>query len=122
MGTTISTISIPLWTQSKLVYNKVFNKSVIEYLKKYVFYIILTLVAGIITTYICSMIIIKNAFLSLVVKGILCTIVVNLIYLLIFYKTEEFKYLYNIVKPILKRIKNKYICFNNINSLGIIKK
>ena len=106
MGTTISTISIPLWTQSKLVYNKVFDKSVLEYFKKYTFYIILTLTVGVITTFVCN--VIGNfGFISLLLKGIVCVLLVNLIYIVVFYKTDEFKYILNILKPIILKVKDK---------------
>lgn len=109
IGTTISTISIPIWTQSKLVYNKVFNKSVLEYFKKYIFYLILTLVTGIFTTIICNTLVIGSGFMSLVSKGIICVVVVNLIYILIFCKTYEFKYILNIVKSLALKIKKKIV-------------
>ena len=97
MGTIISTICIPVWTQSKLVYNNIFNKSVIEYFKKYIFYILLTMVVGLLTSTICSNLIVDISFISLVKKGIICLIVPNIIYILIFYKTNEFNYIYNIL-------------------------
>lgn len=98
MGTTISTITIPLWTQSKLVYNKVFNRSVLIYFKKYINYIILTIITGILTTTLCSVIVTWSSFSALVVKGIVCVVVINTIYLLVFYKSDEFKYLWGIFK------------------------
>lgn len=112
MGTTISTISIPIWTQSKLVYNKIFNKSVFEYFKKYVLYILLTLVTGFITTFICNTMVNGTSFMSLVAKGIICIAIVNLIYLLIFYNTDEFRYILNIIKPRILKIKSKVKILN----------
>ena len=79
MGTTISSITFPLWTQSKLVYNKVFNKSVIEYFKKYLLYIVLTIAVGIVTTFLCNAIVITG-FIGLVLKGLISIIVPNIIY------------------------------------------
>lgn len=108
MGTTISTVSIPLWTQSKLVYKYVFNKSVLEYFKKYFTYIILTIITGIITTSLCNILVPWIGFSSLVVKGIICVVSVNLIYILIFYKTDEFKYLWNIIKPVIMNLTNRF--------------
>ncbi len=107
MGTTISTISIPIWTQSKLVYNKVFDKSVLEYFKKYICYIVLTLITGYITNNLCNILITGNEFISLVAKGIICVLVVNLIYVCVFYRTNEFKYILNILKTITKKLKIK---------------
>lgn len=104
LGTTISTISIPIWTQSKLVYNKIFDKSVFEYFKRYFIYLILTLVCGLITVKLCSLIIITNEFLSLVVKGIICVGVPSIIYLLLFFNTKEFKYIISICQPMIKKV------------------
>ena len=104
LGTTISTIAVPIWTQSKLVYNKIFNKSVIEYFKKYFIYLILTIISGLITTDLCQLVVINNEFLSLVIKGVICISIPNIIYIILFFNTKEFKYLLSIGKPIL----NKY--------------
>lgn len=101
IGTAISTISVPLWTRAKLVYNKIFEESVIEYFKKYIFYIVLTLITGYITTYICNILILGNGFLSLVIKGFICVFIINLSYILIFYRSNEFKYIIKIIKIII---------------------
>ena len=101
MGTTISTIVLPLWIQAKLVYNNVFDKSVVEYFRKYFLYIGITIITGVITTCICNIITI-NGFIGLIIKGGVCVIVPNLILILIFYKTVEFKYILNIIINIIK--------------------
>ena len=46
-------------------------------------------------------------FISLVAKGVICVITINLTYLLLFYKTKEYKYLWNLAKPIVDRLKSK---------------
>ena len=109
IGTTISTISIPLWLQAKLVYNKVFGKSVLEYLKKYFIFVILTVIVGVITTFTCNILVLGNGFFSLVYKGIICVLIPNVIYFLLFYRTEEFKYLYDIGKSMIIKIKEKVV-------------
>lgn len=109
IGTTISTILLPLWTQSKLVYNKVFGKSVIEYFKKYIFYMTITIIACIITTKICNSLIDEINFIKLVLKGLICIIIPNLLYITIFFRTEEFKYILNIFKPIITKILKRKI-------------
>lgn len=111
MGTTISTIVLPLWVQAKLVYNKIFNKSVSEYFKKYFLYLGITIGAGIITTALCNMIFI-NGFIGLIIKGIICVVVPNIILILIFYRSTELRYIKNIL--------NGYIKKNNI--FGNIKR
>ncbi|MGL6058974.1 MAG: lipopolysaccharide biosynthesis protein, partial [Culicoidibacterales bacterium] len=67
MGTTISTLAIPVWTQSKLVYNQVFEKSVFEYFKTYGIYLLLVMSIGMLTTWLCNLVTIELLFLSLVV-------------------------------------------------------
>ena len=95
IGTTISTITMPLWIQAKLVYNNIFNKSVKKYFEKYVIYLIITILVGSLTTYICSLISF-NGFISLIVKGVICMVIPNIIYLIIFYRTKELQQILNI--------------------------
>lgn len=107
MGTTISSLIIPVWIQSKLVYNKVFNQSVIEYFKKYIIYIVITLIVGTITTNICNILVTSTSFMGLVCKGMICASIINIIYIAMFYNTYEFKYILNIIKPIIIKFKLK---------------
>lgn len=107
LGTTISTLVIPMWIQPKLVFNKIFNLSSKEYYKKYFLYAVVTIIIGYITTIFCSVVKIDNLFLSLIIKGFICIIITNSLYLILFSKTEEIKYLYNTINPIIKKIKSK---------------
>lgn len=108
IGTTISTVSIPLWVQSKLVYKYVFDKSVLEYFKKYFSYIILTIITGIITTFLCNILVPWIGFTALVTKGIICVTFINIIYIFVFYRTEEFEYLWNIGKSIIINMRKRF--------------
>lgn len=112
MGTTISSLSIPVWTQSKLVYNHVFNKSVFEYFKSYVFFIGLTLLVGIGVTILCTTLVLWSGFSALVAKGFICVIVTNLAYLVIFFRTEEFQYLWGVFQPMFNKMKYKLLRMN----------
>lgn len=104
LGTTISTIAIPFWLQPKLVYNNIFNKSFTEYLKKYFIYLTITLFTGIITRIICSLININNLFISLLIKGIVCVIIINFIFIIFLFTTNEFKYILKLVKNMLESL------------------
>lgn len=101
MGTAFSSVTIALWVQSKLVYNKVFNKSVLEYFKKYAFYLILTIIVGGITKYTCLKLVNYSGFISILLKGMISLILVNGIYVIIFFKSKQFKYLISIAKNIV---------------------
>lgn len=104
LGTTISSITIPIWIQAKLVYNRVFDKSVIIYFKKYFIYLIMTIVTGIITTFACRLVLVNNDFLRLIIRGCVCVIISNVIYICILFKSKEFKYILQIIKNILANI------------------
>ena len=102
LGTTLSTLVIPFWTQPKLVYNILFEKSVLPYFGIYIYYFCLMMVIGFLTTFCCSLIHL-DGFLALVLKGFICTILPNVFYLFVFCRTKEFKY----ILSVLLRFKTK---------------
>lgn len=102
LGTTISTISTVFWTQPCIVYKNVFKRSVWSYFTNYGCYTVLTIITCFITSYICSILVKGHSFLSLIVLGIICLIVPNLIYISIFYKNKEFQYIRNFLLIRLK--------------------
>ena len=104
LGTTISTLAIPFWLQPKLVYNNVFNKSVVEYFYKYFKYLFITIFAGVVTTIFCNYVNINNILISLVIKGILGTVSINIIFLVAFFRTNEMKYIFTLLKDMLNGI------------------
>lgn len=106
IGTIISTLLLPFWIQAKLVYNNILNKSVFEYLRKYVLYILIMIIAAIPTTFICNKIEMSNVLISLINKGIICIIIPNFIFVCALFKTSEFQDLYNLILGILKKVFN----------------
>lgn len=108
MGTTISTILIPLWTQSKLVYNIVFNESVFKYLYRYIYYILITIVSGGVSYALCNSINIGGDICSFIIKGIICVIVPSIIYTLLFIRSNELKYIINLIKNISNKAFSKF--------------
>jgi O-antigen/teichoic acid export membrane protein len=105
IGTTISTLSIVFWNAPRLVYKHIFKRSVQVYFKKYLFYMFLTIITCFITTRICDFFVLENSFFSLVIKGIICLTVPNLVYLGVFYRKSEFLYIRNIIVNIFSLVK-----------------
>lgn len=104
IGTFISTITTSFWVDPYILYKYSFNSGLKNYFKKYFIYFIVTLFSGSITTYIAANINNNNNIVAFIYKLIICLIVPNLINLIIFYRTYEFKYiLLKIIKPILKK-------------------
>lgn len=109
LGTTISTICTQIWLPAKLVYNKIFEKSVIEYFKKYSLYMILTLMLAGITNYLCSFVIYNNVIISLILRSIISVTLPNIVYLFLFIESKEVKYILDLIK------KNQYRLNRNIS-------
>ncbi|MEG2776788.1 MAG: oligosaccharide flippase family protein [Cellulosilyticaceae bacterium] len=111
IGTTISTLAVPFWNQARIVYRELFKQPVRKFFYKYMIYTILMLVSGFITTVICNTCVSGNSFISLVMRGMICVLVPNAIYLGLFFRTKEFEYLWNAIKgqTLRLRIKNRNV-------------
>lgn len=101
LGTTISTLVIPFWTQPKIVFEKVFGVSLFEYFKSYLYYIFIALSVGYFSSYVNNYIP-YNGFLLVICRSIVSLVICNLCYFLIFFRTDEFKYLFNVGRILLK--------------------
>lgn len=93
LGTTISTLSIVFWNVPRLVYKNVFNMPVVNYFKKYLMYTILTILVCWVTSIICNYFTVGYSLNSLIIRGVICMIIPNIVYVILFSKTIEFQYL-----------------------------
>lgn len=112
LGTTLSTLLTVFWSQPRVVYKYLFKRDVSSYFKKYVSMMIIMLIAGFVTTNICNYLISGISFVSLVLRGLVCVFLINGIYLVLFMKTEELKYLISAFKFQVQRIR-KRVKINN---------
>ena len=103
IGTLVSAIAVPFWTTPYLVYKKVFHKPVSHYFLKYTYYAAIGIGTYFLTNFICGFVPVGD-LISLIVRALICLVVPNLVYICIFYKTDEFKYLFGIVKNIIGNI------------------
>lgn len=102
LGTIISTVVAPLWVEPFVLYKYYFKKSVWRYFGKYVFYTVVTVGAGALTYWLCSLL----PFVGIgwfVLKCGICLVVPNVIFLLCYFKTSEFKGVIGLAKQVLKR-------------------
>lgn len=102
IGTLVSALAFPFWRTPYLVYKKVFQKPVSHYFLIYTLFTTIGLGTYFLTNFICSFIT-TGDILDLVLRALICLIVPNSVYLCIFYRTDEFKYLFGIFKSIFKR-------------------
>ena len=103
IGTLVSAIAVPFWTTPYLVYKKVFNQPVSHYFIKYTLFTLIGIGTYFLTNLICVFFQ-SGDLLNLVLRAMICLIVPNLVYICIFYKTKEFKYLHGIIKNILGKL------------------
>lgn len=102
IGTLVSSIVIPFWLTPYLVYRDVFRKPLWMYYAQYLFYLGVGLAAYLLAWMTCS-VFPADTFLLLIVRAMVCVTTVNLVYIVIFHRTAEFKYLLFIAKNILSK-------------------
>lgn len=91
LGTIISNCLVPVWVQPYMVYKYVFGKSLIEYIKIYLFYAMLTCVALIAVHF--GNLPINPSWIELILTTTMLVLFMFILYFLIFYRTKEMQYL-----------------------------
>ncbi|SFI29120.1 MULTISPECIES: lipopolysaccharide biosynthesis protein [unclassified Bacillus (in: firmicutes)] len=107
IGTFISVLTVPFWVTPYLVYKKVFEKPIIHYYRTYMYYVVICIGTYLITKVISNFILL-DGWLGLILKGTVCLIVPNIIYVFIFRKTDEFKYLFGVFKRIAGKLLKRF--------------
>lgn len=103
MGTILSGFVLHFYSYPKFVYKGLFGKSYFSYFKKFIYKFLLVMVTMLITSFIPNMFIFDNNILNLIVNIVICLVVPNVIYFLIFHNSEEFKYLKSLFFKYVKR-------------------
>lgn len=102
LATSISRLVTTTWYDIYMVYKHKLNKSPISFYIKYIRYFIITIIIGIINYKILTYINSSNIFYFMI-KALVCTIIINTLFLLTFYKTSEYKELSKKIATILTR-------------------
>lgn len=100
IGTFISTITTCFWVEPYILYKYEFKEKVSSYIKKYLIYTLIGIIVGLITFFITNMIVPVNIWMF-IVKAVLCVIIINGAFILIFHKTDEYKYFKNMLVSVL---------------------
>lgn len=103
MGTIISSLVLWGYSYPKYVYKKLFGRSYLAYFKETTFYLVLFTITLYISYNLKNLINIENMYLSLFNNVMISILVPNIIMLLLFYKSDNFKYYINMLKSIRKR-------------------
>lgn len=107
IGTTISTLTTSFWVEPYVLYKYGFKSSVIPFFSKYTLYTIVTVIACIITIIVTNMFY-EVTIINFIIQLFICIVIPNIIFLLLFHRTDEFRYLYNLIsKLVFKKIKRR---------------
>lgn len=92
VGSMLGTFVLYFFSYPKFVYLKLFNSNYHEYIKSFVKYFLIFLVGLFLTYQVSTLFVISNNILQMLFNAFLCVIVVNVIYFIIFFKSDELKY------------------------------
>ena len=107
VATLIARLCTNLWYEPYAVYKYGLHKNPLLYLFRYIMFTIVLFATGTICYFLCNMCNFSLG-LNILVKYIICTVVPHCLFALCFFKTSEFKYLYNSAKNIIKKIPIKH--------------
>lgn len=103
MGTIISSLVLWGYSYPKYVYKKLFNRSYLDYTKETVFYIIIFILIACTSYFLSSLLTTYNIYLTFITNVAICVLVPNILLFILFYKTDNFKYYLNLIKPIRRK-------------------
>lgn len=105
LGTAISYTFLIVYSYPKYIFKPIFKKGKNEYYKengKYLVFMIISIAISYIT---CSFITIDNSLIKVIVNVIASIIITTILFIMIFGKTNEFKYYINLIKKFKERTK-----------------
>ena len=106
VGTLVSNFTVIFWTKPYVVYKYVFGKPLINYFIMYFKYLLIGVIALFISDYITSLVKYDLSIISFIINCLINIIFINCIYIIIFFKTNEFKYYLELLKNIINNIRS----------------
>ena len=133
IGTILSSLVLWIYSYPKFVHKKLFKKNYKSYIKENLRYLIIFILI-VITTYLNSLLFtVNNNLIQVIINTIVAILVSNLLLILIFFKTDNFKYFLSLGKkflkinsnrkkynkrirlPLIKKLPDLYLNFDNVN-------
>lgn len=98
LGTIVGCLPIILYDYPILIYKKIFNKNMMTYLKENGIFLIVNIVFAVIVYIVCDLIKINNLWIKLICNGSIGVLIYNILFVVLFNKTEELKYYIELIK------------------------
>ncbi len=102
-ATAVARLVTNTWYEPYVVFKIAFGLSPIIYLKKYLEYLFVLILSGTCCYILCNLID-TNILMLVILKLIICSVIPNLIFFIVFHRTDEMQYIINIVKRIRRLI------------------
>ena len=106
IGTIASRLLTTAWLDPYIVYKHGFKANSTSYYVRYIYYLLIFVISSIIIKLISNYIVVTNIF-TWILLALITFIVYNLIIIILFYNKEEFKYFYDKLKLLVKKILKK---------------
>lgn len=103
LATAIARLLTNTWMDPYVVYKYGLNSSPLEYLFKYIKYIIVLISTGALTGFLTNLVHF-NIYITFMIKFIICVFIPNIVFLILFFRTNEFKYLLNKLKNLVLKL------------------
>lgn len=105
MGTIMSSFVYWFYSYPKFVYKKLLNKSYSRYILENIGYLLILILTSVLTYKVIDLFTVSNILLQVIIDIIICCIIPNIVLIIIFYRTAEFKYFCNLIKKFLSKLK-----------------
>ncbi len=102
LATVISRMVYAWWKEPQILFTRYFQTSSKYYYLKYFQRLLICGAVYSITYIVCSFVIIQNIIINFIVKAVICGVIPNILFLLIYCKTEEFEYMHKKIVEILQ--------------------
>lgn len=102
LGTILSTLAVCTWVEPYVLCKWVLKAPLRHYFARYFQYLAAAVLAGALTELCCRQLT-GAPLLVLLGRGMLCAVVPNLVFLLLFFRTSEFQYFLALAKRLLRR-------------------
>lgn len=98
LGTFISNITTNFWVEPYIIFVGKFNVSMQYYFYTFSKYFVCTISIGIIEDILANKLITANGWIGFIIKLVVVVITTNIAYIIIFHKSNEFKYMKQVIK------------------------
>lgn len=106
MGTVISTLTTCMWIEPYVLYKYVFRSGGLSYALRFIGYTAVSVGACIITSFISDIVVVEGLW-GFLIKMAICAVLPNLIFLLIFFRSDHFRYFSELIVSIIKKLVGK---------------